>query len=155
MSTWQIFSDAGNDFRWEPSDRDLQIKPDDESPNGRSTRLPSMSDLALQGNFSLSLSVNLSVSFVFCGSISDLVRYRMCEASGESQRRIWEFSDVPNRVGEIGCGETVFVSEGLIGSRRRCGDQFRYHNLTLSIFIYVFELNKKTVLVVSKFGKFL
>ncbi|KAF3962282.1 hypothetical protein CMV_013187 [Castanea mollissima] len=49
MSTWQIFSDAGSEFRWEPSDRDLQIKPDDDSPNGRSTRLPSMSDLALQG----------------------------------------------------------------------------------------------------------
>ena len=104
----------------------------------------SLSKAILSLSLSLSLSVNLSDSFVFCGSISDLVRYRMCETSGESQRRIWEFSDVPNRVGEIGCGETVFVSEGLIGSRRRCGDQFRYHNLTLSIFMYMFELNKKT-----------
>ncbi|XP_059463227.1 protein BREAST CANCER SUSCEPTIBILITY 2 homolog B isoform X2 [Corylus avellana] len=51
MSTWQIFSDAGNSFRWEIYDRDLQINPDDEhfdSPNG-SSRLPSMSDLVLQG----------------------------------------------------------------------------------------------------------
>ena len=87
MSTWQIFSDAGNDFRWEPSDRDLQIKPDDESPNGRSTRLPSMADLALQGNFSLSLSLSLSIYLLALFSVaqfSDLVRYRMCEATGES-----------------------------------------------------------------------
>lgn len=81
MSTWQIFSDAGNDFRWEPSDRDLQIKPDDESPNGRSTRLPSMADLALQGNFSLSIYL---LALFSVAQFSDLVRYRMCEATGES-----------------------------------------------------------------------
>uniref|UniRef100_A0A2N9G9N3 Tower domain-containing protein n=1 Tax=Fagus sylvatica TaxID=28930 RepID=A0A2N9G9N3_FAGSY len=49
MSTWQIFTEAGNDFRWDLSDQDLQIKPNNVSLNGSSTRLPSMSDLALQG----------------------------------------------------------------------------------------------------------
>jgi len=64
MSTWEIFSNAGNGVRWEISDRDLQIKPDDEnfdSTNG-SSRLPSMSDLVLQG-ISLSLSLSLSTLF--------------------------------------------------------------------------------------------
>ncbi|KAA8517722.1 hypothetical protein F0562_015219 [Nyssa sinensis] len=51
MSTWQIFSDVGNNFRWEISDQQLPIKPDEapiEPPNS-TPRLPSMADLLLQG----------------------------------------------------------------------------------------------------------
>ncbi|CAK9150441.1 unnamed protein product [Ilex paraguariensis] len=55
MSTWQVFSDERSTFRWEISDEQLPINPDDE-PNsalGRkpneSHRLPSMADLLLQG----------------------------------------------------------------------------------------------------------
>ncbi|KAK9289849.1 hypothetical protein L1049_008009 [Liquidambar formosana] len=57
MSTWQIFSDAGNDFRWEISRRDLITKhEEEEEPHGAPIqrhdsgfRLPSMADLLLQG----------------------------------------------------------------------------------------------------------
>ncbi|KAG7965180.1 hypothetical protein I3843_09G211200 [Carya illinoinensis] len=58
MSTWQIFSDAGNSFRWGTSDQDPRIEPEDDSdsPNAAhiyshytSSSLPSMSDLLLQG----------------------------------------------------------------------------------------------------------
>ncbi|XP_012089778.1 protein BREAST CANCER SUSCEPTIBILITY 2 homolog B isoform X2 [Jatropha curcas] len=54
MSTWQIFSDTGNNFRWEISGQILPSKPAD-GPNGApiqprnsAHRLPSMTDLLLQ-----------------------------------------------------------------------------------------------------------
>ncbi|XVF55023.1 hypothetical protein PTKIN_Ptkin06aG0003200 [Pterospermum kingtungense] len=49
MSTWKIFSDAPNNFRWEVSGRIISSEPDD-GPNGLPVhQLPSMSDLLLQG----------------------------------------------------------------------------------------------------------
>ncbi|XP_022766252.1 protein BREAST CANCER SUSCEPTIBILITY 2 homolog B-like [Durio zibethinus] len=49
MSTWQIFSNTGNHFRWEVSGRILPSKTDDD-PNGTPVPpLPSMADLLLQG----------------------------------------------------------------------------------------------------------
>ncbi|PSS34720.1 Protein BREAST CANCER SUSCEPTIBILITY 2 B like [Actinidia chinensis var. chinensis] len=48
MSTWQIFSDADNNFRWELSDQQLHIEPKDDEPGG-APLLPSMADLLLQG----------------------------------------------------------------------------------------------------------
>ncbi|KAL3536566.1 hypothetical protein ACH5RR_005027 [Cinchona calisaya] len=54
MSTWQMFSDAGNNFRWEISDQHLskqEAQPNRilEHPHSRPHRLPSMADLLLQG----------------------------------------------------------------------------------------------------------
>ncbi|KAK8561593.1 hypothetical protein V6N13_149242 [Hibiscus sabdariffa] len=49
MSTWQIFSHAGSNYRWEASGPVLPSKPDDD-PNGAPVApLPSMADLLLQG----------------------------------------------------------------------------------------------------------
>ncbi|GMJ03265.1 BRCA2-like B [Hibiscus trionum] len=49
MSTWQIFSHAGSNYRWEASGPLLPSKPDDD-PNGAPVApLPSMADLLLQG----------------------------------------------------------------------------------------------------------
>ncbi|KAK3029484.1 hypothetical protein RJ639_037505 [Escallonia herrerae] len=59
MSTWKIHSDAGNNFRWEVSDHQLQVDPNHEpygSPIQRpssASRLPSMADLLLQGSSKL------------------------------------------------------------------------------------------------------
>lgn len=56
MSTWQIFSDSDNDFRWEISDAQSLTKPVEEAsgapiqPYDSTSRLPSMVDLLLQGN---------------------------------------------------------------------------------------------------------
>ncbi|CAK7343756.1 unnamed protein product [Dovyalis caffra] len=55
MSTWQIFSDAGNNFRWEVSGRIIHTESEPKpngaliSPPSSKTRLPSMADLLLQG----------------------------------------------------------------------------------------------------------
>ncbi|GAV76884.1 BRCA2 domain-containing protein/BRCA-2_OB1 domain-containing protein/BRCA-2_helical domain-containing protein [Cephalotus follicularis] len=57
MSTWQISSDAGNNFRWENSGRIIKSKPANESNGARiqqahnnsSPSLPSMADLLFQG----------------------------------------------------------------------------------------------------------
>ncbi|XP_021288995.1 protein BREAST CANCER SUSCEPTIBILITY 2 homolog B isoform X1 [Herrania umbratica] len=49
MTTWQIFSEAGNDFRWEVSGRILPSKPDDEPNRAPVPPLPSRADLLLQG----------------------------------------------------------------------------------------------------------
>ncbi|KAF3448040.1 hypothetical protein FNV43_RR08748 [Rhamnella rubrinervis] len=60
MSTWQIFSSAGNSFRWDVSDLDIESQKQGEpAGNGpasshiqrddSSSRLPSMADLLLQG----------------------------------------------------------------------------------------------------------
>ncbi|KAJ9694057.1 hypothetical protein PVL29_009843 [Vitis rotundifolia] len=55
MSTWQIFSDSDNDFRWEISDGQSLTKPVEEAsgapiqPYDSTSRLPSMVDLLLQG----------------------------------------------------------------------------------------------------------
>ncbi|XP_034695014.1 protein BREAST CANCER SUSCEPTIBILITY 2 homolog B-like isoform X1 [Vitis riparia] len=55
MSTWQIFSDSDNDFRWEISDAQSLTKPVEEAsgapiqPYDSTSRLPSMVDLLLQG----------------------------------------------------------------------------------------------------------
>ncbi|KAK6120225.1 hypothetical protein DH2020_045916 [Rehmannia glutinosa] len=52
MSTWQIFSDARNDFRWEVSDQQLQKEEQcDAVPQQHidARRLPSMADLLLLG----------------------------------------------------------------------------------------------------------
>lgn len=55
MSTWQMFSDAGNTFRWE-------ISQESAEPNGALAQqpsqpphspLPSMADLLLQGTLSV------------------------------------------------------------------------------------------------------
>ncbi|XP_052172004.1 protein BREAST CANCER SUSCEPTIBILITY 2 homolog B-like isoform X2 [Diospyros lotus] len=47
MSTWQIFSDADNNFRWEASDQRFNMEP--KTPPESSPSLPSMADLLLQG----------------------------------------------------------------------------------------------------------
>ncbi|XP_022159315.1 protein BREAST CANCER SUSCEPTIBILITY 2 homolog B-like isoform X2 [Momordica charantia] len=54
MSSWQIFSDAGNHFRWEVSDERLEVKSECEQNDSLSRsssssihRLPSMADLLL------------------------------------------------------------------------------------------------------------
>ncbi|KAI8557146.1 hypothetical protein RHMOL_Rhmol05G0312600 [Rhododendron molle] len=55
MSTWQIFSDADSNFRWEISDQQLRIKLQQQeeaapiSPPNSTPLLPSMADLLLQG----------------------------------------------------------------------------------------------------------
>ncbi|XP_038698141.1 protein BREAST CANCER SUSCEPTIBILITY 2 homolog B-like isoform X1 [Tripterygium wilfordii] len=55
MSTWQIFSDAGKNYRWEPTGRVVPSKPQDDQngaqvqPHDSSCRFPSMVDLLLQG----------------------------------------------------------------------------------------------------------
>ncbi|KAL6520885.1 hypothetical protein OROGR_017454 [Orobanche gracilis] len=52
MSTWQIFSDARNDFRWEMSDQQLQKEEQHDVVPQQHTqpcRLPSMADLLLIG----------------------------------------------------------------------------------------------------------
>ncbi|XP_027069863.1 protein BREAST CANCER SUSCEPTIBILITY 2 homolog B [Coffea arabica] len=54
MSTWQLFSDAGNNVRWEISDQHLCNQEAEsnralEYPPPQSHRLPSMADLLLQG----------------------------------------------------------------------------------------------------------
>ncbi|CAN0927860.1 Protein BREAST CANCER SUSCEPTIBILITY 2 homolog B [Linum grandiflorum] len=52
MSTWRIFSDAGNDFRWEASGGMAQSKPAVEAkahPISPGSRLPSMADLLVEG----------------------------------------------------------------------------------------------------------
>ncbi|KAK6164803.1 hypothetical protein DH2020_001667 [Rehmannia glutinosa] len=54
MSTWQIFSDARNDFRWEVSDQQLQEEEQcDAVPQQHidARRLPSMADLLLLGTY--------------------------------------------------------------------------------------------------------
>ncbi|KAJ0653655.1 putative breast cancer type 2 susceptibility protein [Helianthus annuus] len=51
MSTWQVFSDAGNNFKWQRSHSKLSIepqKPPIEKPNPNH-HLPSIADLLLQG----------------------------------------------------------------------------------------------------------
>ncbi|KAL2541439.1 Protein BREAST CANCER SUSCEPTIBILITY 2B [Abeliophyllum distichum] len=51
MSTWQIFVDAGNTFRWEISDHHLPKEEPEDSINQKPViehRLPSMADLLLQ-----------------------------------------------------------------------------------------------------------
>ncbi|XP_039009037.1 protein BREAST CANCER SUSCEPTIBILITY 2 homolog B-like isoform X2 [Hibiscus syriacus] len=48
MSTWQIFSHAGSDYRWEASGPVLPSKPDDDLNGAPVAPLPSMSDLLLQ-----------------------------------------------------------------------------------------------------------
>ena len=54
MSTWQLFSDAGDNVRWEISDQHLSNQEAEsnralEYPPPQSHRLPSMADLLLQG----------------------------------------------------------------------------------------------------------
>ncbi|XVF08337.1 hypothetical protein REPUB_Repub06bG0218000 [Reevesia pubescens] len=49
MSTWQIFSDTGNNFRWEVSGRILQSNSDVDTKGDPVPPLPSMADLLLQG----------------------------------------------------------------------------------------------------------
>ncbi|GLT92773.1 hypothetical protein SLE2022_105930 [Rubroshorea leprosula] len=49
MSTWQIFSDAGKDFRWEVSGRITSSKLDNDRNIAASPPLPSMVDLLVQG----------------------------------------------------------------------------------------------------------
>lgn len=52
MPTWQIFSDTGNDFRWEISERQLAAEEAEDAlaqEPSHSDRLPSMADLLLQG----------------------------------------------------------------------------------------------------------
>ncbi|XP_065852244.1 protein BREAST CANCER SUSCEPTIBILITY 2 homolog B [Euphorbia lathyris] len=55
MSTWQMFSDTGTNFRWEVSGRAFRGKREDApnaaaiQPFSSGTRLPSMADLLLQG----------------------------------------------------------------------------------------------------------
>lgn len=49
MSTWQMFSDAGNNFRWEISDQEPEPNRAQEQPPSQPHRLPSMADLLLQG----------------------------------------------------------------------------------------------------------
>ncbi|KAK9196195.1 hypothetical protein WN943_004323 [Citrus x changshan-huyou] len=55
MSTWQIFSDADNNFKWQVSGRILQPEPNGSpiQPHSSSFRLPSMSDLLLEGHSKL------------------------------------------------------------------------------------------------------
>ena len=61
MSTWQIFSDSDNSFRWETSDAQGLTKPVEEAsgaptrPYDYPSRLPSMVDLLLQGNDTASI----------------------------------------------------------------------------------------------------
>ncbi|PIN01753.1 hypothetical protein CDL12_25734 [Handroanthus impetiginosus] len=52
MSTWQIFSDSGNNFRWEISDLKLQQEDQCDAVAQQDVdihRLPSMADLLLLG----------------------------------------------------------------------------------------------------------
>jgi breast cancer 2 susceptibility protein len=55
MSTWHLFSDAGDNFRWRMSGPDPNAGPPDAAfykvneKHSSSTRLPSMADLLLQG----------------------------------------------------------------------------------------------------------
>ncbi|XVE62082.1 hypothetical protein DITRI_Ditri06bG0090800 [Diplodiscus trichospermus] len=49
MSTWRIFSDTGNNIRWEVSGCIIPSKPDDGPNDAPLPPLPSMADLLLQG----------------------------------------------------------------------------------------------------------
>ncbi|XWS60009.1 hypothetical protein CRYUN_Cryun08bG0171400 [Craigia yunnanensis] len=49
MSSWKIFSDTPNNFRWEVSGRIIPSKPDDGTNGAPVPSLPSMADLLLQG----------------------------------------------------------------------------------------------------------
>lgn len=52
MSTWQIFVDAGNTFRWDISDLYREKEEPEDSVSQEPAiehRLPSMADLLLQG----------------------------------------------------------------------------------------------------------
>ncbi|XWS43893.1 hypothetical protein CRYUN_Cryun16bG0143700 [Craigia yunnanensis] len=49
MSTWKMFSNTGNNFRWEVSGLTIPSKPDDGSNGAPVPPLPSMTDLLLQG----------------------------------------------------------------------------------------------------------
>ncbi|PON42490.1 Breast cancer type 2 susceptibility protein [Parasponia andersonii] len=59
MSTWKIFSGAGNNYRWEATSRDIKTRPEvgprdigaqsHVQVHNSSSRLPSMADLLLQG----------------------------------------------------------------------------------------------------------
>lgn len=56
MQTWQIFSDTGNVFRWETSNRHLAAEEAEDAlaqEPSHSDRLPSMADLLLQGSLRL------------------------------------------------------------------------------------------------------
>lgn len=81
MSTWKIFSGAGNNFRWEITGRDIETRPEGEQRDigapsfvqrhNSSSRLPSMADLLLQGKFSDSKL--FSAFFVSSGSGDNLL----------------------------------------------------------------------------------
>ncbi|KAH8489969.1 hypothetical protein H0E87_025256 [Populus deltoides] len=55
MSSWKIFSDSGNNFRWEVTGQIIHTKPEPKQsgalipPSSSKTHLPSMADLLLQG----------------------------------------------------------------------------------------------------------
>lgn len=91
MPTWQILSGDGNSLQWEISDQDVEIQDQDEPGNGASfhiqghsssSRLPSMADLLLQGNF-LIRTFYFRI-FVCLDCNGNVFSYRMFEASGES-----------------------------------------------------------------------
>ncbi|KAG9134120.1 hypothetical protein Leryth_004810 [Lithospermum erythrorhizon] len=65
MATWKIISDSGNNFRFKISDEQLHIK---QSPVPDPLRLPSMSDLLLQGCGKLmeNENVNAEDTPMFC-----------------------------------------------------------------------------------------
>lgn len=74
MSSWKIFSDSGNNFRWEVTGQIIHTKPEPKQsgalipPSSSKTHLPSMADLLLQGiSIWLYIPVSVILHVFMCG----------------------------------------------------------------------------------------